>query len=168
MSEVGSALYWIVGVVALQRLGELWLSRRNTRRLLGQGGVEHGARHYPLIVALHLAWLAALVLWVDADTAPSWPFLVLYLALQLARVWTLWSLGRFWSARVITLPSAPLVRRGPYRFLRHPNYVVVSAEIAVLPLVFGAWELALGFTLANLAILRHRITVENAALAERA
>lgn len=168
MSEVGSALYWIVGVVAVQRLGELWLSRRNTRRLLDQGGVEHGARHYPLIVAVHLAWLAALVLWVDADTAASWLFFVLYLALQLARVWILWSLGRFWTARVITLPDAPLVRRGPYRFLRHPNYVVVSAEIAVLPLVFGAWELALGFTLANLAILRHRITVENAALAERA
>jgi len=168
LSEVGSALYWIVGVVAVQRLGELWLSRRNTRRLLDQGGVEHGARHYPLIVAVHLAWLAALVLWVDADTAASWLFFVLYLALQLARVWILWSLGRFWTARVITLPDAPLVRRGPYRFLRHPNYVVVSAEIAVLPLVFGAWELALGFTLANLAILRHRITVENAALAERA
>jgi methyltransferase len=168
MSGVGSVLYWIVGVVAVQRLGELWLSRRNTRRLLDQGGVEHGARHYPLIVAVHLAWLAALVLWVDAGTEPSWLFLVLYLALQLARVWILWSLGRFWTVRVITLRDAPLIRRGPYRFLRHPNYVVVSAEIAVLPLVFGAWELALGFTLANLAILRHRITVENAALAERA
>jgi len=155
-------------VVAVQRLGELWLSRRNTRRLLDQGGVEHGARHYPLIVAVHLAWLAALALGVDADTAPNWSFFVLYLALQLARVWILCSLGRFWTARVITLPDAPLVRRGPYRFLRHPNYVVVSAEIAVLPLVFGACELALGFTVANLAILRHRITVENAALAERA
>jgi len=168
LSGVGSALYWIVGVVAVQRLGELWLSRRNTRRLLDQGGVEHGARHYPLIVAVHLAWLAALALGVDADTAPNWSFFVLYLVLQLARVWILCSLGRFWTARVITLPDAPLVRRGPYRFLRHPNYVVVSAEIAVLPLVFGACELALGFTVANLAILRHRITVENAALAERA
>ena len=155
-------------MVALQRLGELMLSRRNTRRLLEQGGIEHGARHYPLIVAVHLAWLTALALWIDADTAPNWLFLTLYLALQPVRVWILWSLGRYWTARVITVPDAPLVRRGPYRFLRHPNYVIVVAEIAVLPLVFGAWELALGFTLANLAVLRHRIAVENAALAGRA
>ncbi len=162
-----SPLYWLVALVAAERVVELALARRNTRRLMSEGGVEHGARHYPLIVALHTAWLASLALFGDAQAPIEWPFLALFAALQAARVWVLASLGRFWTTRVIAVPGAPLVRRGPYRFMRHPNYAVVVGEIAVLPLVFGAWEIAALFSVLNAAILKHRIAVEDAALAPR-
>ena len=162
-----SALYWIVALVAAARLAELVWARRNTRRLMAQGGTEHGARHYPLIVALHAAWLAALVVFAEPGASLDWRFLGLFAALQVARAWVLVSLGRFWTTRVITLPGTPLVRRGPYRLMRHPNYAVVAGEIAVLPLVFGAWEIAAGFSALNAAMLWHRIGVENAALADR-
>ena len=157
----------IVLLVAAQRLAELVHSRRNTRRLLAEGGVEHGAGRYPLLVLLHTAWLAALFLLVPTDAAVSWPLIAVYLLLQAARVWAVASLGRFWTTRVITLPDAPLVARGPYRWLKHPNYLVVAGEIAVLPLAFGAWELALGFSLANAALLADRIRLEDRALAPR-
>ena len=126
----------ILALVTLQRLGELVLAQRNTRRLLAQGAIEVGANHYPLIVGLHGAWLAGL--WVLAwDRPVSLPWLAVFAVLQLLRVWVIATLGRRWTTRIIVLPGAPLVRRGPYRFLSHPNYVVVAAEIAVLPLAFG-------------------------------
>jgi methyltransferase len=156
-----------VGLVVLQRLGELLYARHNTRRLLAAGGREIGAAHYPLIIALHGAWLLSLLLLVPADRPPAWPLLLLFLALQVVRLWILVSLGRFWTTRIITLPGSPLVRRGPYRYLRHPNYLLVSAEIALLPMVFGAWPIALAFTLANAALLAYRIRVEDTALAPR-
>ncbi len=162
-----SVLWLTIAVVVAQRLAELAYARRNTRRLLAAGGVESGGRHYPLIVALHAAWLLSLLVLVAPDTPYSLSLLVLFAGLQAARVWVLASLGRFWTTRVISLPSAPLVRRGPYRYLRHPNYLVVAAEIAVLPLVFGAWEIALVFSLLNGVLLLHRMRVENAALAPR-
>ena len=162
-----SALYWIVALVAAARLAELVWARRNTRRLMAQGGTEHGARHYPLIVALHVAWLAALVLFAEPGASLDWRFLGLFAVLQVARAWVLLSLGRFWTTRVITLPGTPLVRRGPYRWMRHPNYAVVAGEIAVLPLVFGTLEIAVVFSVLNAAMLWHRIGVENAALADR-
>ncbi len=162
-----SALYWIVAVVAALRLAELGWARANTRRLVAEGGIEHGARHYPLIVALHMAWLAALVVFADSSAPFDWTFLGLFAALQVARVWVVSSLGRFWTTRVITVPGVPLIRRGPYRFMRHPNYAVVAGEIAVLPLVFGAWEIALTFSVLNAAVLWRRIAVEDAALAQR-
>ena len=162
-----SPLYWLLALVAAERVVELALARRNTRRLMSEGGVEHGARHYPLIVTLHMTWLASLALFGDAQAPIEWPFLALFAALQAARAWVLVSLGRFWTTRVIAVPGAALVRRGPYRFMRHPNYAVVVGEIAVLPLVFGAWEIAALFSVLNAAILKHRIAVENAALAPR-
>ena len=162
-----SALYWIVAVVAAVRLAELVWARRNTRRLIAEGGVEHGARHYPIVVALHAAWLAAILLLVDAGAPLDWTFLSIFAVLQIARAWVVLSLGRFWTTRVITMPGLPLVHRGPYRFMRHPNYVVVAGEIAVLPLVFGAWEIAIAFSALNTAMLWHRIAVEDAALAQR-
>ncbi len=157
----------IVLLVAAQRLAELIYSRGNARRLMAEGGAEHGAGRYPFLVLLHAAWLAALFFFVPPDTAVSWLVIGLYLLLQAARFWVVASLGRFWTTRVITLPDAPLVERGPYRWLRHPNYLVVAAEIAVLPLAFGAWELALGFSLANAAVLADRIRIEETALAPR-
>lgn len=161
---------WIAAIlvlVAAERLAELVLAHRNTARLLRRGGVERGRAHYPLVVALHAAWLAALLLWVPSGVVPSWPWLGLFLALQGARLWVIASLGPYWTTRVITVPGVELVRRGPYRFLRHPNYAVVAAEIAVLPLAFGAWPIALVFFLANAAILAWRIRVEEQALAPR-
>lgn len=157
----------VVALVAIERLVELWYAQRNTRALLEDGGVEVGGNHYPLIVALHAAWLIAILATVPADAAASVPLLVLFLILQGFRAWVLLSLGRFWTTRVITVPGAPLVRRGPYRFVRHPNYVVVAAEIAVLPLVFGAWVVAIAFSALNAALLAWRISVEDQALAPR-
>jgi methyltransferase len=156
----------VLGLVTAQRLGELWLARRNTRRLLARGAVESGAAHYPLIVALHAVWLAGLWLlaW-DRGVEPAW--LAVYLALQVLRVWTLASLGGRWTTRIITLAGEPSVRRGPYRLTRHPNYLVVAGEIAVLPLVFGLVLYAVAFSLLNAALMWVRIRAENAALAPR-
>lgn len=162
-----SAAAVVVALVAAERLAELALATRNTRALLRRGGVEEGAGHYPLIVALHAAWLAALLLLVPATAPLSWFWLGVFLALQALRIWVIASLGPYWTTRVITVPGAPLVRRGPYRFMRHPNYAVVAAEIAVLPLVFGAWRIALLFSLLNAALLAWRIRVEEQALAPR-
>ena len=160
-------LYAAVGLVALERLAELAYSRRNARRLLRRGGVEHGRGHYPLFVLLHAGWLLGLVVLVPPDRPVSWALLAVYLVLQGARLWIIATLGPYWTTRVITIPGAPLVRRGPYRLFRHPNYAVVVAEIAVLPLAFGAWELAAVFSVANGALLWWRVGVENAALAPR-
>ncbi len=157
----------IILLVALQRVSELVLAQRNTRRLLVQGAVEHGARHYPLFILLHGGWLIALWLAVPPTAAINAVLLVLFCALQATRIWVIASLGPFWTTRILTLPEAPLVARGPYRWIKHPNYLVVACEIPLLPLVFGAWPLALGFGLANLALLAYRIRVEDAALAPR-
>ena len=157
----------IVLLVALERAAELVYARRNTKRLLAEGGIEWGAGHYPFLVALHAGWLLAILVLADPDRPIDMTLLIVFLALQGARLWVIMTLGRYWTTRIITLPRVPLVRRGPYRYLRHPNYAIVVAEIAVLPLVFGAWRVALVFSLLNLALLRHRIRVENRALAER-
>ena len=153
----------ILLAVTLQRLGELWLSRRNTTRLLAKGAREHSPGHYPLIVAVHAGWLIALwLLALDRPVDGFW--LAMFVAVELARVWVLASLGERWTTRIIVLPKTRLVRRGPYRFVDHPNYLVVVAEIVVLPLVFGLWKVALIFSLLNAAILMIRITAENTAL----
>jgi methyltransferase len=153
----------ILALVTLERLFELWLARRNTQRLLDQGAHEHARGHYPLIVAVHVLWLAAL--WWLAPPRPIDGFwLALFVLLELGRLWVLTTLGRRWTTRIIVLPGEPLVRRGPYRFVNHPNYWVVIGEIAVLPLVFGLWQVALVFTLLNAAALAIRIRQENRAL----
>jgi methyltransferase len=153
----------ILALVTGQRLGELVLARRNTRRLLAQGAIEAGARHYPLIVALHAAWLAGL--WALAwDRPANLGWLGVYAVLQVLRGWTLASLGPRWTTRILILPGVPLVRRGPYRLFPHPNYAVVVGEIAVLPLVFGLPAYALVFSLINASVLWLRIRTENAAL----
>jgi methyltransferase len=153
----------VLAAVTLQRLSELWLSRRNTARLLEQGAREHASGHYPLIVAVHTLWLAALW-WLAPDRPIDGFWLALFLLLEIARIWVLVSLGRRWTTRIIVLPEAPLVRRGPYRFVNHPNYWVVIGEIAVLPLVFGLWPVALVFSFLNAAALVIRIRAENRAL----
>ena len=161
-----TALYWIILAVAAQRLGELVLARRNGRRLLAAGGVETGAGHYPLLVAVHGGWLLAVALLVPADAPVNGALLALYVALQGVRYWVIGTLGAQWTTRIITVPGRKLVRSGPYRYFRHPNYAVVACEIALLPLVFGAWEIALVFSALNGVLLAHRIRIENAALAK--
>jgi len=163
MSPIAAA----VTLVAAERLGELALAARNLRALKQRGAVEYGRSHYNLIVALHAAWLLALAMAVPAATRPDWTLLGLYLALQFVRGWAILSLGPYWTTRVVTVPGEPLVRRGPFRFLRHPIYVVVVAEIVLLPLAFGAWRIAVGFSIVNLALLSWRIRVEDRALAPR-
>jgi methyltransferase len=159
-----SAAVAILAFVTLQRLLEMQLAESHSRRLLANGAVEHGRGHYALIVALHTTWLAALWWWAPGRPI-SIPVLILFAFLQAGRFWVIHSLGERWTTRIIVKPGAPLVRRGPYRFVNHPNYMIVTAEIAVLPLVFGLWEMALLFTVLNALILTVRIRAENRALA---
>jgi len=157
----------ILAAVLLERMFELWLAKRNTERLLAEGAIERGGDHYPYIVLLHAAWLGCLVLVTPDDAPVNFGWLAAYAGLQVARAWVMLSLGRYWTTRIISLPAAPLVRNGPYRLVRHPNYWVVAGEIAVLPLVFGEWQIATVFTLLNALALRVRLRAENEALAER-
>lgn len=158
-----SAAIVILALVTAQRLGELLLARRNTATLLAEGAREYGRGHYPLIVLVHAAWLGAL--WFFAPgPAISWPLVAVFVLLQAARLWIIGSLGKRWTTRIIVIPGAPLVRRGPYRFIKHPNYWIVVLEIAILPLAFGLWQVAFVFTLLNLAVLAVRILAENRAL----
>ena len=160
--------YAVIGLVVVQRLSEMLIAGRNTRALKARGALEVGASHYPYIVALHAGWLAALTGWVAVWAPPiNLPLLMFFAALQIARFWILFTLGPYWTTRIITLPGAPLVKRGPYRLLRHPNYAVVVMEVAVLPLVFGAWAIAAVFSLLNAAVLIVRVRAENRALAAR-
>lgn len=157
----------VLGLVTAQRIGELVLAEHNTRRLRAQGALETGADHYVFIVLLHGAWL--LGLWALAWDRPiNLPLLAVFMALQAARVWVIATLGARWTTRIITLPGAPLVTKGPYRFASHPNYVVVALEIAVLPLAFGLVTYAIVFTLLNVAMMWVRIRSEAGALSRSA
>jgi len=158
--------YLILALLTLQRLGELVLAERNTSRLCARGAHEVGRSHYPFVVAVHAAWLAALWLLGPGPAIHVVPLLV-YIALQLARIWVIATLGDRWTTRIIVLPGEPLVRRGPYRWLDHPNYLIVVAEIAVLPLVFGLPIVAAVFSVLNAIVLWVRIREENQALSEQ-
>jgi methyltransferase len=160
-------LVWILGLVVIQRLAELVVAHRNTTRLLARGAREVGAAHYPLFILLHASWLVAIALTTPLDRQPIWPLIGVFAVLQGLRIWVVTTLGPYWTTRVITLDEAPLVRRGPFRFVRHPNYWVVCGEIAVLPLAFGDWQVALVWTLLNAMLLTHRIRVETEALSPR-
>lgn len=161
--------YLLILAVGIERLAELILSKRNARWAFAHGGREFGHDHYPVMVTLHSALLLGCALEVWALHRPfigwlGWPMLVVVLLSQALRWWCVTTLGRRWNTLVIVVPQEPLVRRGPYRWLRHPNYLAVVAEGLALPLVHTAWLTAVGFTLANAALLRVRIRVENAAL----
>ncbi len=154
----------IIGLVAVQRLIEVAYAGRNTRALLRRGAIETGRGHYPLFIALHAAWLVAIALGLPDAPTIAWLPLAVFVVLQIGRLWVIASLGPFWTTRIITLPGAPLVRRGPYRWVRHPNYAIVAGEIATLPLVFGAVEIAVVFSILNGALLAWRIRIEDRAL----
>jgi methyltransferase len=150
--------------LTVQRLVELRWAKRNEARLIKAGGIEYGRSHLPLIILLHAAWLAGM--WFLAyDHSVNLAFLALFVVLQIARIWVLLTLDRRWTIRIIVVPGEHLVMGGPYRWLRHPNYAVVAAEIAVVPLALGLPVYALVFTILNAAVLAIRIPAEDAALA---
>lgn len=154
----------LLAFVTGQRAIELVWAHRNTKRLIAQGGIEFGRSHYPLMVALHAAWLAGL--WIlGRDRAVDLPLLAVFLVLQIARLWVIASLGGRWTTRVMVIPGETLVAAGPYRLIRHPNYLIVLAEIVVVPLALGLPLYAAAFGALNAALLAYRVRVEEAALA---
>lgn len=160
----------IISIVILQRLIELFVAKRNEKWMLGQGAFEAGAAHYPIMVTMHIAFFVSFLLEVvvlERVLSPFWILLLgIFLLTQTARIWCLLSLGKFWNTKIIILPGADVVRRGPYRWLRHPNYLIVSMELLVLPLLFGAYFTAILYSLLNVWMLSVRIPAEEKALKE--
>jgi methyltransferase len=161
--------YLLILAVGVERLAELVVAKRNARWAFAQGGKEFGHDHYPVMVTLHTALLLGCLIEPWALHRPfipwlGWPMVVIAALSQVLRWWCITTLGKRWNTRVIVLPEAPLVVRGPYRWFHHPNYVAVVAEGFALPLVHTAWLTAIVFTLANAALLRVRLRVENSAL----
>jgi methyltransferase len=154
----------ILALVTLQRLGELVLARANTKKLMARGATEIAPGHYPVLVAMHAAWLMALWLW-GRDQPVDPLALGVFIVLQGLRAWVIATLGARWTTRIVVLPDQPLISSGPYRYLSHPNYAVVAAEIAVLPLALHLPWIALIFTILNAAVLAIRIRAEARALA---
>lgn len=157
----------IIFAVALQRIGELVYSRRNAVALKARGAIEVGAGHYPVLVAIHIAWFLAMLTGVDSTTTIRLFWLAIFLLLQVGRVWVLTTLGAYWTTRLYHLESVPTIRHGPYRFVRHPNYIIVAGEIATLPMAFGLWQTAILFSLLNGAVLLWRVRIENRYLDRR-
>ena len=149
--------------VTLQRLGELAIARRNTAALLKRGAIETGGVHYPAMVLLHASWLLGLW-WFGWPAQLNLWFTAAYLGLQVFRIWILATLGKRWTTRILTVPGETLVRRGPFKFFRHPNYLLVALEMPLLPLALGLPWFALVFGMLNLAMLWWRIRAENRAL----
>lgn len=162
--------FLLFAFVCLQRLIELVVAKRNEQWMKSQGGYEAGASHYPLMVTLHTLFFISLLVEVVSKgfpLIPYWPILIVaFLLLQLARVWVIRSLGRFWNTKIIILPGANIVKKGPYLYIRHPNYVVVSLEILILPLIFEAYITLILFSILNAIILSIRIPAEEKALLE--
>ena len=164
----GAPVAWIcLALLTLRRLGELVYARRNTRRLLARGAREYGAGHYPAMVAIHAAFLLSLWLCIPPYQPIIWPLLIAVLGLQAARLWVLATLGEYWTTRIISSPDFPRIRSGPFRLVNHPNYWIVTFEIALIPLVFGQFWIALLFSALNAAILTIRIRTESVVLAQR-
>jgi len=159
--ETATVLF--LGFIVVQRLSELVIAKRNTARLLSKGAYEVGATHYPVMVAMHSMWIACLVIFgYDETVAIGW--LAAFAVLQVLRIWILTSLGSRWTTRIIILEE-PLVVRGPFRYVSHPNYMLVVAEIIAAPMVLGLVWVAVVFTVLNAAMLWVRISVEHKALA---
>ncbi len=152
--------------VILLRIGELILSKRNEKWLLQNGAFEHGKKHYPLIVALHTLFLLSVVLeyLLRSPNSFSLPLIISYLLLIAFKAWVVLSLGKFWNTKIYRIPNFPLVKKGPYSFIKHPNYLIVIAEIAIIPLAFHLYYTAILFSFLNALMLVVRIRVENSAL----
>jgi methyltransferase len=154
-------------IVLLQRGLEELYSTANMRRLMAAGAAEAGREYYPVIVVAHLVWLAAVFFLLPADAPVLWVPLCLYLLLQVGRYWVIATLGRFWTHRIITLEGAPLVASGPYRIMAHPNYAIMAAEVALLPMIFGGWLLGVAMVVLYAPIILYKIVLEDRAIAPR-
>lgn len=154
-------------LVLMQRGLEELYSQRNTRALIAEGAVEAGRNYYPVVAGAHLGWIASIFLLIPASAPVIWPLLLLFLLLQIARYWVIGTLGRYWTHRIITLAEAPVVRAGPYRWLKHPNYAVTLVETLLLPSAFGAFALGIIMTAIWAVVIRYKIELEDAALVER-
>ena len=162
--------YIILSIIIVQRLLELVVAKRNEKNMRAQGAYEVGASHYPFMILLHVSFFISLLIEVSTFSLTPSPlfllFFVMFLCVQGLRVWCLTSLGSFWNTKIIILPGANVVTKGPYQYLRHPNYLVVSIEIALLPLMFDAYFTAICFTILNAIMLSVRIPTEERALKE--
>jgi len=157
----------LLAYITVQRIAELWWAKENETRLFAEGGVQYGKTHLPLIVLLHASWMIGL--WVlGYDRSVDFLYLALFVVLQMLRFWVLLTLRRRWTIRIIVVPGERLITRGPYRYFHHPNYAVVTGEIAVVPLALGLPVFALVFSIFNAIVLAIRIPAENAALSEAA
>lgn len=154
--------------IIIQRLSELVIARKNEKWMKSQGAMEYGQNHYRLMVLMHLFFFVSIImenLIFRRGISPIWPlFLAVFILLQFGRVWVIASLGRYWNTKIIVLPNADVVRKGPYRFIKHPNYIVVTLELIVIPMLVGAYLTAFLFTILNIAMLSIRIPEEEKAL----
>ena len=155
-----------VSFVILLRIGELLLSKRNEKWLLRNDAVEYGNEHYPFIVALHVVFILSLILEYSTRQPTSYSlfFLIVYFLLLAFKSWVMLSLGKFWNTKIYRIADVPLITKGPYKYFKHPNYLVVIGEIAVIPLAFHLYYTTLTFTVLNTIMLTVRIKEENKAL----
>lgn len=153
---------WVIFI----RVGELILSKNNGKWLLENGAVEYGNKHYPFIVALHVLFILSMIFEYSLQKSPTFSLFMLFLFFLLLtfKSWVILSLGKFWNTRIYHIPNEPLIKKGPYHFFKHPNYMVVIAEIAVIPMIFNLYYTAATFSILNLIILSVRITEENKVL----
>ncbi len=158
-------MYFIIFIILfiVQRLSELYIARRNEKWLLGEGAVQYGQEHYPFIVALHTLFIVSIIVEYLLRGLPpiSWVFLGAFLVVLSFKFWALSSLGKYWNTKIYRIPGVYPVKKGPYKFLKHPNYMEVVCEIAIIPLVFHLYYTAIIFTILNAVMLTVRITVEN-------
>lgn len=156
-------IFFLIGL----RMGELLLARRNEKWLLQQGAVEYGQKHYPLIVMLHVFFFVSLIVeyLIVEPSSYSLPLFLLFFILLAFKVWTILALGKFWNTKIYRVTAFPLIKKGPYRYLKHPNYIQVIAEIAIIPLIFHLYYTAVIFSVLNLIVLTVRMREENRALA---
>lgn len=155
-------------LIAFQRLSELLIARRNERTLRSEGAVEYDAPGYKAIVLMHIAFFVSMIaefFILGRSLNPYWiPLLFIFTAAQIIRYWAISSLGKYWNTRILAVPGAKPVTKGPYKYMRHPNYLAVIIEIAVIPLIFSCYVTAIVFSILNLMLLRRRITIEERAL----
>ena len=155
-----------ISFIVLLRLGELFYSKRNEKWLLENHAIEYGKKHYPFIVILHILFIISLLFeyYTQQPNPCDLYFLLLYFILLAFKAWVIISLGKFWNTKIYRIPNTPLVKKGPYKYSKHPNYLLVVAEIFIIPLVFHLYQTALVFSVLNLIILSVRIKEENEAL----
>lgn len=161
---------FVISFIIAQRIVELIIAKQNEKWMRGQGAFEVGASHYPWMVAMHIAFFVSLIAEVtllERSLSPFWMlFIGVFLVAQVMRIWCLVSLGKFWNTKIIVLPGADVVRRGPYKWIRHPNYLIVTTELLVLPLLFSSYFTAIVFGFLNVWMLSVRIPAEEKALKE--